>query len=342
MLTETRAMVRDATIQATSAEKILRAAAENGVSPRLLCDRVHLDPNRLKLPDQRILFAQIVSLYEEAARLTKDDAFGLHMGERVDPNAFDVLGYSVMNSANLGEAFNRILRYHYIWTNGAAFEMARTKPTTTITYKYLDLSVKQRRHDAEMTLAAVVSLGRKVTGRHWVPLSVSFEHGEPTDISEHRRIFGCEVKFAVETNALVFSSDTLSFAINKADPALCALLDRHAEELLTRFPAELSLTNQVSSTINQELRRGGDATLERVAARLGMSSRTLQRKLKQSGTSHQKLVDQARKELALRFLREGDMEIAKVAYLLGFSESSALHRAFKRWTGTTPREFRRR
>jgi len=87
--------------------------------------------------------------------------------------------------------------------------------------------------------------------------------------------------------------------------------------------------------------KGGEASLEKVAGQLGLSGRTLQRKLQERGTTHQELLDQMRKELAVRYLREPEMAICEVAYLLGFSESSALHRAFKRWTGKTPSEFRR-
>jgi AraC-like DNA-binding protein len=127
----------------------------------------------------------------------------------------------------------------------------------------------------------------------------------------------------------------------KADPSLCALLDRHARELLARYPREDSLVERIRTLMKGEL-NGGDASLEVVAERLGMSARTLQRKLQASGTSHQELLDEMRRDLAVRYLREPGMAVCEVAYLLGFSESSAFHRAFKRWTGTTPSEFRRR
>jgi AraC-like DNA-binding protein len=126
-----------------------------------------------------------------------------------------------------------------------------------------------------------------------------------------------------------------------ADPGLCAVLDRHAEELLAKYPREDSLIERLRAIIKQQL-SGGDASLERVAQQLGMSGRTLQRKLRDHGSSHQELLDEMRRDLAMRHLREPEMAICEVAYLLGFSESSALHRAFKRWTGMTPSEFRRR
>jgi AraC-like DNA-binding protein len=111
--------------------------------------------------------------------------------------------------------------------------------------------------------------------------------------------------------------------------------------LLARYPREDSLIERFRALTKDEL-KGGDASLEVLAARLGMSARTLQRKLRALGTSHQELLDEMRKALAVRYLAEPDVAVCEVAYLLGFSESSAFHRAFKRWTGTTPSEFRKR
>ena len=119
------------------------------------------------------------------------------------------------------------------------------------------------------------------------------------------------------------------------------MLDRHAEELLAKFPPQHSLVDQVRSIITTEL-RGGDPSLEHVADKLSLTPRTLQRKLQDLGISHNALLDQMRRQLAMRYLREREMAICEVAYLLGFSESSSFHRAFKRWTGVTPKEFRNR
>jgi AraC-like DNA-binding protein len=147
------------------------------------------------------------------------------------------------------------------------------------------------------------------------------------------------VRFSAPSNRFTFASDLLTLPIAKADATLCAVLDRHAEELLAKYPPRDSLVEKVQSIIANEF-RGGDPSLERVADQLGLTPRTLQRKLHELGTSHNELLDQMRRQLAMRYLREPEMAICEVAYLLGFSESSSFHRAFKRWTGVTPREFR--
>jgi AraC-like DNA-binding protein len=328
------------TIQAKSVEKIIRAAANSGVAVHSLYEAADLTPDVLADPDHRIPFSTVVLLYEKAAMLTGDAAFGLHVGENVDPKAFDVLGYSVINSPTVGAALDRMVRYNSLWTNGSAFAVEISNPNTRIVYAYQDESIAEHRHDAEMTFAAIVTLGRTVTDSDWFPLSVAFEHEQPPDITEHSRIFRCPVTFGARANEFIFDSAALALPLVKADPDLCAVLDRHAKELLAQYPREDTLVDRIRKVIRDEL-SGGDASLDRLAAKLGMSGRTLQRKLREHGTSHQELLDELRRDLAKRYLREPEMAICEVAYLLGFSESSALHRAFKRWTGMTPSEFRR-
>jgi AraC-like DNA-binding protein len=329
------------TIQAKAVEKIIRAAAARGVGASDLYEAARVNPVGLDDPDRRIPFAQVVALYEHGARLTKDDDFGLHLGETVDLTAFDVLGYSAINSSTLGEAFDRVVRYNFIWTNGSCFSIDKGTPLARIVYIYLDESITERRHDAEMTFAALSTLSRTVTTSNLSAARVTFQHDRPSDTSEHERIFRCPVEFNAESNQYFLESSALMTPIMKADPGLCAVLDRHAEALIARYPRTDTLVERVRATIKDEL-SGGNASLERVAETLSMSGRTLQRKLREHGTSHQELLDQMRKDLAIRYLEEREMAICEVAYLLGFSESSALHRAFKRWTGQTPSEFRRR
>ena len=327
------------TIQAKSVEKIINFAAHRGVKPAELYAAIGLDSSILHDPDNRIPFVQLVQLYEKAAALTGDKDFGLHLGENVDAKLFDVVGYSALNSATLGEAFARVGRYHSIWTDGAVFRLEFSQPASAIIYRYVYESTLEHRQDSEMTFAGVVTLCRMAADPNWTPIVVEFRHTKPDDISEHLRLFKCEVKFSASVDKLVFDSSSLSLPIAKADPGLCRMLDRHAEELLAKFPPRDTVIENARMIISQEL-NGGNPSLERVAAQLGLSGRTLQRKLHEFGTSHNDLVEQIRRELATRYLREKEMAICEVAYLLGFSEPSSFHRAFKRWTGITPKEFR--
>lgn len=317
----------------------MKAAVARGATASSLYQAAALDATKLASPDHRIPFAQLVSLYELAAQMTNDDAFGLHVGETVDATAFDVLGYSVINSANLGEALARVTRYHCIWTDGAAVTLRHDGAHAVLVYTYLDPSIKEHRHDTEMTFSAVITLARAVTGIDWNPESVSFQHEKPADLSELERIFRGPISFGAAANEFVMDASVLGLSIRKADARLCAVLDQHAETLLSRYPYHDDLLGKARMIIRTQL-SGGSPAIEDTAHKLGMSPRTLQRKLQEHQTSHQQLVDDLRKDLALRYLSEPRMAIGEVAYVLGFSESSAFHRAFKRWTGQTPSEYR--
>jgi AraC-like DNA-binding protein len=333
-------MPREYTILVKSVSKIIEAAGDYGVEPEELYRAVKLDPAVLSDPDNRIPFAQLVALYAEAAKLTGDDAFGLHVGEKVDAKLFDVLGYMVVNSPTLGEALNRLVRYHSIWSEGALFSLDVSNSRVCLRYEYLGGQSELCRHDCEMTLSIAVSFARRVTGVDWTPHEVSFQHSKPKNTSEHRRIFRAPVRFNRLANELIFDSQLLALPIMKADPGLCEILDRQAEELLAKRPRENGLVSHVRQLLNESL-KSGDSRLETVAQKMGISVRTLQRKLREEGTSHHDLLDEIRSDLSRRYLQEPELAICEVAYLLGFSEPSAFHRAFRRWTGSTPKEFRR-
>lgn len=332
-------MTRTFTVQAKAVEKIVQAVVTRGVDAERLYRSVSFDSALLSDPDSRMPFAQLVALYESAAELTGDGEFGLHMGESATVSNFDLLGYCARNSATVGGAFNRLARYNSIWTDGSVFNLESHDETSAIVYVYVDSLPGATRQDAEMTLSMIATQCRKFASPEFGLTAVEFQHAAPADVSEHGRVFDCAVTFGAPSNRLLFPSTHLALPIAKADASLGALLDRQAEELLVKFPPRESLLDRLRNAIADEL-PGGDPSLEVIAEQLSFTPRTLQRKLQELGTSYNDILDQMRRHLAIRYLREPQMAICEVAYLLGFSESSSFHRAFKRWTGVTPKEFR--
>lgn len=333
-------MPRVHTITIKAVGKVVDAARACRVPPEELYRAINLDPALLDDADNRIPYAQLIALYEEAARLTGDEAFGLHLSEHTSEKVFDLLGYVLMSSPTLGEALHRIVRYHPIWNDGAEYVVETENEWVHLGYRYLSPRAEARRHDCEMTLAITLRFGRIATGVDWTPREVSFEHEQPADLSEHLRIFRSPLRFSRPVNELVFDRSLLSLPLVEADPALCAVLDRHAAELLAKSPVRGGFVDEVRALLFEAM-QGGDASLEAISRQLGTSPRTLQRKLKEEGASHQDLLDEIRRDLSKRYLREPQMAICEVAYLLGFSEPSAFHRAFRRWTGITPKAYRR-
>lgn len=329
-------------ISVKAAGKIIAATADAGIAPEELCRAVQLDSSALEPADNRIPFAQLIMLYEHAARLTGDDAFGLRVGERSSPKMYDVLGYVTMNSRTFGEALNRLIRYQQIWTDAVTFSLEIADSTAHLSYIYRigNLSPEERRQESENMMSAIVRFGRMVTGVDWTPREVNFEHEQPENISEHERIFRAPIRFNTSPTKLIFDSLLLALPLVEADTTLGALLERQAEDLLAKSPQRGAFINGVRQLIGESL-RGGDARLEIVAQKSGVSSRTLQRKLREEGTSYQELLEEMQRTLSKIYLQKPEMAICEVAYLLGFSQSSAFHRAFRRWTGLTPKEFRR-
>jgi AraC-like DNA-binding protein len=203
-----------------------------------------------------------------------------------------------------------------------------------------DLSLGQR-CDHEFSLAEMTAGIRKVVGQPaWAPLEVRLGHPRPPSIATHEAFFCAPVVFGAARPEILTRASDLRLPMLRADRMLARFLERHAEELLAKIadaPDELTAVKRV---IIEELSRG--AREESVAARLAMGVRTLRRHLKDRGRSFRALVDEVRRELAERHLEEGRLDIGEISDLLGFSEPSAFHRAFRRWTGTAPQRFRAR
>jgi AraC-like DNA-binding protein len=174
---------------------------------------------------------------------------------------------------------------------------------------------------------------------NFIPLEVRFPHSAPDDISEHQQLFGCKLQFGWERTELVFAREFLNTPLVKADPALQAILEAQVVDLIRKLPKGEATTDAVRRHLASELGKG-QPTLEQIAARLHMSSRTLRRHLDEEGTSFRQILSEVRRELASRHLSEGRLAIGEIAFLLGFSEPSAFHRAFKHWTGHAPHAYR--
>jgi AraC-like DNA-binding protein len=174
----------------------------------------------------------------------------------------------------------------------------------------------------------------------FAPVEVRFRHPSPERLDEHRRFFRAPIHFDDRVTALVVRRELLAAPLVRSDPGLCAVLERQVHETLARIPKVNALSERVRHLIARDLTTG-EPHARAIAAALHMSPRTLQRQLGHEGTTLRALVDDLRRDLAGRYLSERKIAIAEVAFLLGFSEASAFHRAFKRWSGTTPAEYRR-
>ena len=315
-----------------------------GVAPEALLAHAQLGPEVLSQRDQRVAASAYLTLLGEGVRLTGDQCLGLHLGESVRPGYYGVLGYLIMSCATLADALHRQARYASLVGNLGLVvlddEPARPGCEALVAHSWQPLLAQQQRQLSEETLAGWVSFGRWISGLDIAPTEVRFQHSAPADTSEHARIFRCPVLFDQPDNALIFPKRLLAVPLNQADAQVRGMLDAYADRLL----AELNRGNSVLDRARLELARqlpeqGPD--LEAIAVALALSPRTLQRRLREAGLSFSQLVDETRQQLVLHYLRDPALELAEIAFLVGFSEPGSLARAFRRWTGASPGEYRR-
>jgi AraC-like DNA-binding protein len=291
-------------------------------------------------PDARIPFELLVRAWPAAARLTGDDAFGLHFAEAAAVGSFGVFDYVTRARPTLGEALACGIRYQRLLHDAVEFGLRLDGEVAIFSHRAHGEAGGAPRHAAEAALASWLVRTRVLTGVALQPIAVRFEHAAPSAIAEHRRIFGIAPGFGAGGNELHLARADLARPLATADAGLAAVLERHATTLLAALPAGEAPLARVRRVVAEELRLGTPSAAT-VAKRLHASVRSLQRLLAEHGTSFRDLVDELRRELAERYLAEPTISVTEAAFLLGFSEPSAFHRAFRRWRGTTPEAFRR-
>jgi AraC-like DNA-binding protein len=329
-------------VSASIGRMIVASAGALGADTAELLRRTGFDPEAFRDAGARIPLALENALWNEGAALANDDTFGLHAAERVKPGAFDVLDYAVRTAPTLHAALERLARYNRLMHDAAVFTLHAGPQRLRLEHGFRNDPSAPCRHAAEFTLACVVVIGGQLTEKPLQPLAVEFAHAEPAAAAraEHRRVFGVEPHFSRPLNALEFERARVDRSLPRADPALSRVLERHADALLAALPSPSETTaDRVRQFLSKTLGEG-TPSLADSAARLKMAERSLQRKLADEGLTFEALLDEVRQKLALRYLADRKLAVAEVAYLLGYSEPSPFHRAFKRWTGKTPSEAR--
>jgi len=290
-------------------------------------------------PEARIPTEIVSAMSVKATELTGDPDFGLHSGERAPLGALGVLDHATRSSRTIGEALERMVRYFAILSDRTEVGLVVEGDVARVTRRPAP-PLRGLRYGVDALFAAIVVRARVLTGRDFPLRFVRFTYSRPESTAELDRFFRAPMAFGQPIDELVFDASWLDQPFLTADPSLTIVLDRYADALLAKLaaPADAFLL-KVRRAIAEGL-RGSDPSLGVTARRVGVSSRTLQRNLQAAGTSHKDLVEEVRRELALHYLDDAQIAISEVAYLLGFSEGSAFHRAFRRWTGQTPGEYR--
>lgn len=313
------------------------AAADGNPDPILL----KLGVPRSKFSNREGFIASSVfaQLLDEAARATGDDCFGLHFGERYNPKNIGPLVYIVLNSPTIKAGFENVGRYLRIHNQAGRVSFDTVGERFYFRFLLAGLGAVPPRQHNEYSVAVALNTIRLMVGSRWAPIEVQFAHEAPHRITEHLRIFGAPVEFGTETNAFVIEREFVERQVPAADQRLYRILQQYLDRVLNDMPEENDLLAAARKTI-AELMREKNPKLTEVAKKIPMSPRTFERRLKEHGIVFKKLVDDTRRRFAFSYLRDLKNTMTEIAFLLGYSEVSAFNRAFKRWTGSTPLDYR--
>jgi AraC-like DNA-binding protein len=299
-----------------------------GLTPELIDDRAE----RLSVPSQ-------IALLDEAAIALKDDCIGFTLARDFDPREIGLLYYVMASSPTLGDALKRVARYSRI-TNEALVFGYREGNGLFVDLSYAGVPRHSDRHQVEFCMFAALRICRMLTGENLVPQHFLMSHHRSDGISEMARFVGTKVEFGAETDELALNLEARELPLVNADTHLNDLLLKYCEAALADRRRDMSqLRTRVENAISSVLPHGR-VVVGDVARSLGMSQRTLARKLSDEGLSFTEILQQLRRDLAVRYLEDRKLHISKIAWLLGFHEVSAFTHAFKRWTGKTPRPMR--
>lgn len=281
------------------------------------------------------------AFFERAAAADSDpSSLPLRVGASMRCDEYGAFGLAWKSALDLRGSYRRAERYARVLTSVSTYEV---EPTGQGAYMHLrrdgDRGVLGLRLSNEASLASVAAISRQVSTQPFAPLAVFFRHEGPESGAGHEDHFGCPVHFDSDRDALLVSEASLRAPNRLGDATIARFFDSHLEAALTDLETDESLDRRVRGEVAHALSEGVPSVSD-VARELGMSARTLQRRLAEEGHSFQSLVDESRRQLAERLLRGTDFSLVEVAYMTGYSEQSAFTRAFRRWAGQTPRSYR--
>ncbi|TPV93872.1 MAG: AraC family transcriptional regulator [Myxococcales bacterium FL481] len=263
----------------------------------------------------------------------------LRVGASMRLDEYGAMGLAWKAAANLRASWDRAERFAKVLTSVTTYEV---REVNLGAWLVLHRDGERRlglRLSNEASIASLAAISRQVTQAPLQLLEVTFEHAVPGRADLHERHFGCPVRFGAPDDALLVAWNTLQFPNRLSDPGISRFFEAHLAREVEALDDGLSLEQRVRNDVSRAI-CDGIPTLSETGQRLGMSSRTLQRRLASGGSTYQQLIDEARRQLAERLLAGTAYSLQEVAFLTGFSEQSAFTRAFKRWAGQTPRSFR--
>lgn len=298
-----------------------------------------LDSSMLADPDARVPRTLLGSVIHESIKKTRDTALGVHAGERIESADFGVMDHAVCACSDIRAAFLCIARYVRLQDSNVEAHLMEEGDRAVWQIRNVLPSILDATNDFQVTIS-IMNWSRRL-GRREPPLEVHLRHAKPTSESEYARVFRAPVRLGMPHNAIVVPRALLDAAVPSSNPDAFSAFDLRADRQLR----ELDGTDRTGLRVRRFVlgRIGREPIgLDDAGTALHMSAATLRRRLAEEGTTYRAIVDGVRSELGLRYVAEPRVAIGEIAFLLGFSTQSAFGTAFRRWTGTSPLEYRGR
>jgi AraC-like DNA-binding protein len=318
-----------------AADRVRRA----GIKLEPLLSRVGLTIDQLDDPERRISASNQIAFLRAAAEALNDDFLGLRLAEEFDLRDLGLLYYVMASSDTLGDALKRASRYSRITNEAVVLQYQEARdPKLRLVYSGIPRHADQQQ--IEFCIVAMVRVSRALSGRRFSPKHVSISHVRPRGLAKFAGVFGKGLEFGSDADEIDFPVGSADWALVDADARLNKILLKTCDEILrSRKSNPGTLRVQVENTISPLLPHG-QAKMDVVAKKLGMSERTLTRRLAEEGVTFNEILQQLKASLAMRYLEDDSMPISRIAWLLGFEDASSFSHACRRWTGKSPRELR--
>jgi AraC-like DNA-binding protein len=311
-----------------------------------LLRKAGLTRTALGKPDGHVLFSGFAEFFELAAIATDNGLYGMHLGEKADLRNMGIIWYLGVSSSTLEEAINNVERYSRTKTNYAKFELqndihSNTHPNTyllnLVTLPFPGQNVSQAE---EAAISIYLKAFRQWTNTVLSPIEVTFKHHRASHLKEVRKILGCRVEYGVDQLSMRFDADQIKLPITSSDSRLLRLMRKLGDDLLNELEPDTSSSEQEVIGLIVNLLSKGQAKAKVIADKLGVTERTLSRRLGDADTSFSEILAKVRHQLFLKYIKQQELTLRHITHLLGYSETSALNNAVKRWTGKTPNEVR--
>ena len=318
---------------------IVQAIDSYGLDSKSIFADAGIDLDDVKKPHARIPTNLMAKVWERAVADSKDPYIALNVAAQFKPTVFSALGMSLAASRHAFDAIKRAAKYSQIISDGSLTELEETEDELHFYLKPRPpLTIPVNKFGIESIFGSMYTVLKSVAGNDFRPKEIIFQHEFEGDIKPYEDFFNCPVSFGGTANRIIFSMDELFQEQAFANSTLTSTLDQWIEEHLFSFKEELLATKVKKYILKNLASQTVDQTS--VAKELAVSPRVLQRRLKEEGTSYSELLDDCRHILAIKLISQNKLPLSEVTYMLGFSDQSNFSRAFKRWTGSTPNQYK--